>query len=111
MKKIKVVFLLNTKFGFKYSKLFFVVALFYLLTGKIFAQSNLSDVKSKQFRASVVKVDITPNTPKQLLGYGARLSIGVHDRIYHRIIALDDGATQFFLVSSEICLMSPSEYD
>ena len=79
--------------------------------GNILAQSKSSDPSSKGFRASVVKVDITPNTPKQLLGYGARLSTGVHDRIYHRIIALDDGATQFFLVSSEICLMSPSEYD
>jgi hypothetical protein len=63
------------------------------------------------FRAAVVKIDISPGTPKQLLGYGARLSTGIHDRIYHRIVALDDGSTQFFLVSSEICLVSPSEYD
>jgi hypothetical protein len=63
------------------------------------------------FRAAVVKINISPQTPKQLLGYGARLSTGIHDSIYHRIIALDDGTTQFFLVSSEICLMSPSEYD
>ncbi|RYZ75728.1 MAG: hypothetical protein EOP04_32970, partial [Proteobacteria bacterium] len=48
---------------------------------------------------------------KQLLGYGARLSTGIHDPIHHRIVALDDGTTQFFLVSSEICLFSPSEYD
>lgn len=63
------------------------------------------------FRASVVTVDITPNGPKMLLGYAARQSIGVHDRIYHRIVALDDGVTQFFLVSSDICVISPSEYD
>lgn len=63
------------------------------------------------FRASVVKINITPATPKQLLGYGARLSTGVHDSIYHRIVVLDDGITQFYLVSSELCLMSPSEYD
>ncbi len=64
-----------------------------------------------QFRASVVTVDITPTSPKMLLGYSARLSTGVHDRIYHRIIALDDGVKQFFLVSSDICVISPSEYD
>jgi len=90
--------------------IFFVIFLFYMLSGKAFAQQN-SGSKTNGFRASVVKVDISPNTPKQLLGYGARLSTGIHDRIHHRIIALDDGVTQFFLVSSEICLMSPSEYD
>ncbi|HUQ67327.1 MAG TPA: neutral/alkaline non-lysosomal ceramidase N-terminal domain-containing protein [Flavitalea sp.] len=65
----------------------------------------------KGFRAAVVKIDISPSTPKQLLGYSARLSTGIHDRIYHRIIALDDGTTQFFLVATEVCEFSPSEYD
>jgi neutral ceramidase len=63
------------------------------------------------FRASVVTVDITPDGPKMLLGYSARQSTGIHDRIFHRIIAIDDGVTQFFLVSSDICVISPSEYD
>jgi hypothetical protein len=61
--------------------------------------------------AAVVKVEITPDQPQWLLGYGARQSTGVHDRIYHRIAALDDGTTQFYLVSSELCLISPAEYD
>ncbi|MEO8766422.1 MAG: neutral/alkaline non-lysosomal ceramidase N-terminal domain-containing protein [Ginsengibacter sp.] len=63
------------------------------------------------FRASVVKVNISPTTPKQLLGYAARLSTGVHDSIFHHIVALDDGVTQFFLVSTDICVFSPTEYD
>ena len=42
---------------------------------------------------------------------GPRQSTGVHDRIYHRVIALDDGRTQFFLVSSDLCLFSPEIYD
>ena len=63
------------------------------------------------FRASVVKIDITPDKPQWLLGYGPRQSTGVHDRLYHRIVAMDDGATQFFLVSTDICLYSPSVYD
>ncbi|MBK6391380.1 MAG: neutral/alkaline non-lysosomal ceramidase N-terminal domain-containing protein [Saprospiraceae bacterium] len=71
--------------------------------------SGLSTVNS--FRAAVVKKNISPSSPKQLLGYGARLSTGIHDSIYHRIIVLDDGSTQFFLISTEVCLMSPSEYD
>jgi len=90
---------------------FLVIGLFSMLNAKTFAQSNSGSSNLKGFRASVVKVNISPNTPKQLLGYNARLSTGIHDSIYHRIIALDDGVTQFFLVSSDICLVSPSEYD
>ncbi|MDO8994971.1 MAG: neutral/alkaline non-lysosomal ceramidase N-terminal domain-containing protein, partial [Daejeonella sp.] len=81
-------------------QLFFFISIFFF------------SISSKaQFRASVVTVDITPNSPKMLLGYSARQSTGVHDRIYHRIIAMDDGVKQFFLVSSDICVISPSEYD
>ncbi|MFT3702270.1 MAG: neutral/alkaline non-lysosomal ceramidase N-terminal domain-containing protein [Agriterribacter sp.] len=64
-----------------------------------------------QLRASVVKIDITPSDSQYLLGYNERKSTGVMDRIYHRIIALEDGTTQFFIVSSDICLYSPAEYD
>jgi hypothetical protein len=64
-----------------------------------------------QFRASIVKLDITPTNAQYLLGYGERKSTGVHDHIFHRIIALDDGKTQFYLISSDFCLFSPSEYD
>lgn len=63
------------------------------------------------FRASVVKIDITPQTPQWLMGYGPRLSTGVHDPIFHKIVALDDGLTQFFLISSDLCIFSPSVYD
>jgi hypothetical protein len=64
-----------------------------------------------EFRASVVKIDITPDQPQWLLGYGPRQSKGVHDRLHNRILVMDDGKTQFFLISSEICLFSPSVYD
>lgn len=63
------------------------------------------------FRASASKIDITPAGPQWLLGYGPRKSTGVHDRIYHRVLAMDDGRTQFFLVSSDLCLFSPELYD
>ena len=63
------------------------------------------------FRAAASKVDITPNDTQWLMGYAARQSTGIHDRIYHRIVAMDDGATQFFLVSSELCVFSPAVYN
>lgn len=64
-----------------------------------------------EFRAAVVKIDITPTRPQWLLGYAARQSTGVHDPLFHRIVALDDGRTQFFLVSTDIALFSPAFYD
>jgi hypothetical protein len=66
---------------------------------------------SGAFRASAVKVDITPKTPQWLMGYGPRTSTGVHDPIFHRIVAMDDGNTQFYLIVSDLCLFSPGFYD
>jgi len=64
-----------------------------------------------EFRAAVVKKNITPSDTQYLLGYGERKSEGVHDSIFHRIVAIDDGTKQFFIISTDICLFSPSEYD
>lgn len=64
-----------------------------------------------EFRASVVKIDITPDKPQWLLGYAARQSTGVHDPLFHKIVALDDGRTQFYLVSTDVALFSPAFYD
>ena len=84
-----------------------------LLSTITFAQQTTRSASAGQtgFRAAVVKVDITPEDSQNLLGYGARKSTGIHDRIYHRIVALDDGITQIYIVSSDICEVSPSEYD
>jgi len=63
-------------------------------------------------RAAVVKVDITPEKPQWLLGYQARQSTGVHDKLYHRILVLDDGTTELALVSTDICMIgSMAFYD
>ena len=64
-----------------------------------------------EFRAAAVKVEITPDRPQWLLGYAARRSTGVHDPLYHRVLAMDDGKTQFFLASTDIALVSPAFYD
>lgn len=82
-----------------------VAALAMLVAGAAHAASAGS------FRAACVKVDITPDTPQWLQGYGPRQSEAVHDRIYHRIAAMDDGSTTFFLVSTDICTISPTFYD
>ena len=64
-----------------------------------------------EFRAGAAKVDITPGNPQWLMGYGARQSTGVHDRIFHRIAVTHDGATEVVIVASDICVFSPSVYD
>lgn len=60
------------------------------------------NISAQQFRAAVVKKDITPSDAQWLAGFSPRKSTGIHDRIYHRIIALDDGKSQFFLISSDL---------
>jgi neutral/alkaline ceramidase-like enzyme len=82
-----------------------------LVPALLAAASSGAAAQAGSLRASAVKVDITPSSSKWLAGYPARQSTGVHDRLFHRIAALDDGATQFFLVSSDLCLFAPSVYD
>jgi neutral ceramidase len=62
-------------------------------------------------RAAAAKVDITPQTPQWLSGYGPRQSTGVLDPIFHRVVALEAAGTPFYLVSSDLCLFSPTLYD
>lgn len=91
----------------------FLIILAVLLNLPSFSQITAQKEKKpeKVFRASVVKVDITPCDPQYLLGYQERKSTGVHDHIFHRIAVLDDGTTQFLPVSTEVGIFSPLEYD
>ena len=82
-----------------------------LLTLIVIVSRRSFGLRAAQFRASVVKIDISPNKPQWLLGYGPRRSTGVHDHLYHRIMAMDDGVTEFYLISTDICLYSRSVYD
>ncbi len=65
---------------------------------------------SSDFRVGVTKVNITPNTSQNLIGYGPRDSKGVLDSIYHRIVVLEDGIDRFALVSSDLAAISPATY-
>lgn len=70
-----------------------------------------ASAQTPSLRAAAVKVDITPDSAKWLAGYPPRQSTGVHDRLFHRVVAIDDGSTQFFLASTDLCLIAPSVYD
>ncbi|WP_375582401.1 neutral/alkaline non-lysosomal ceramidase N-terminal domain-containing protein [Cyclobacterium xiamenense] len=84
----------------------FSIYLFLILVGV-----SVPVLRAQQLRASVSKVDITPQNSQWLLGYGERKSTGVIDRIFHRVVLLSEGAETFCLISSDICLVSPAEYD
>ena len=86
-----------------------------LLIGALIAVPRLATAQDTKpgttLRAGTAKVDITPQTSQWLSGYQARQSTGVLDPIYHRVLALDAGGTQFYVISSDLCLFSPSLYD
>lgn len=77
----------------------------------LFSSTMITGWAQGNFKASVVKIDITPHDSQNLLGYGPRNSTGTNDPIFHKIVVMDDGTTQFVLISSDICLISPTEYD
>jgi len=64
-----------------------------------------------QLRASFARTNITPSTSKNLLGYGPRMSEGIRDSLYHKVVILDDGVTQFYWVATDICTVAPVIYD
>jgi len=89
----------------------FHCTVFFVLILVMAVSGTLPGEAGGDFRASCVKVDITPEESLWLLGYGPRKSEGVHDRIFHRIAAMDDGKIQFFLVSSDLAAISPAFYE
>lgn len=83
----------------------------FVFLSAVLASCVLYAAEQPTFRAACAKVDITPDTPQWLQGYAPRLSEGVHDRLYHRIAAMDDGTTTFYMVASDLCVISPAFYD
>jgi hypothetical protein len=64
-----------------------------------------------EFRAAAVKIDITPETPQWLLGYGPRQSKSVRDKLYHRIAVMNDGTTTLVIAASDLGAISPAFFD
>jgi len=83
----------------------------YFIRYTLFAMLFSGQIVAQDFQASVVKRNITPEESKYLLGYGERKSSGILDSLYHKIVILDDGDARFYLVSTDVCVISPSEYD
>jgi hypothetical protein len=58
----------------------------------------------KQLRAGAAQVDITPRVGIPLTGFIARQnpSTGIHDRLFARALALDDGEQQVLLITCDL---------
>ena len=83
----------------------------FLILGNVSIAQMINNNSGNNFRAAVVKVNITPTDSQYLLGYSPRKSTAIRDSLYHRILLIDDGKTQFLLVSTDVCIISCSEYD
>src|SRR4029453_17593399 len=75
------------------------------------APSRAAAGQQTAFRAAVAKVEITPQKPTWLSGYGPSQSAGVLDRIHHKLLAFEASGTPFYLISTGPCLFSPAFYD
>ena len=82
----------------------------YLVVLVLFALAPAASARA-DLRAAAVKVDITPKNSQWLIGYQARQSNGVHDNIFHRVLALEAAGTPFYLISTDVCLFSPNFHD
>ena len=106
MKKIKAFFISERRFHGILLLIFFL--LWFVSESKAQLHNNPG---FEGFRAAVLKVNITPADTQNLLGYTPRKSTAIRDSLYHRIIILDDGKLQFVLVSTDIGIISCTEYD
>ena len=68
------------------------------------ASAAQSAEKGQAIQAGVAKIDITPDKPVRMSGYGSRkdLSAGVHDRLYARVVVFESGGERLVLVSTDL---------
>ena len=82
-----------------------IVIVTLLVISFLWAASPSSAAESKGvLRAGIAKMDITPDKPVKMAGYGARtaLSDGVHDPLSARIVAFEGNGERLVLVSSDL---------
>jgi neutral ceramidase len=80
----------------------FVAAFFFLLS--ISGQSSKSSANTGVLSAGIARVDITPDIPVMLYGYASRktLSEGIHDHLFARAVAFENGGKKLVMVSSDL---------
>jgi len=85
--------------------------LWVLISVGMTGEARRAEAETTGFRAACVKVDITPKDSPWLINFSPRRSTGVLDRLYHRVVALDDGRTRFLLIGTDTCGITAPYYD
>jgi neutral ceramidase len=69
-----------------------------------FSLGVCSAASESTLRAGTARIDITPEKPVKMAGYGARtaLSEAVHDPLSARVVAFENNGTRLVLVSSDL---------
>lgn len=76
-----------------------------LIVGLFLTSSSIQSRESGDvLRAGIAKIDITPEKPVKMAGYGSRtgLSKGVHDPLSARAVAFENNGKRLVLVSTDI---------
>jgi len=83
----------------------FSLSLSLILAGLILSENRAEGQGTEGIlRAGVAKIDITPSLPVKLYGYSSRknYSEGVHDRLYARVVAMENGGDRLLMISSDL---------
>jgi len=76
-----------------------------VLISLLFTTSPVQSEESRQIlRAGAAKIDITPEKPVKMAGYGSRkaLSQGIHDPLSARVIIFENNGKRLVLVSTDL---------
>ncbi len=76
----------------------------YLPAAFLGAREAQSAEDGPSVQAGVARIDITPDKPVRMSGYGGRkdLSTGVHDPLYARVVVFESGGERLVLVSTDL---------
>ncbi|WP_090341281.1 neutral/alkaline non-lysosomal ceramidase N-terminal domain-containing protein [Dyadobacter koreensis] len=75
------------------------------------ANEPAADTTSKQIIAGWAKVNITPQTPGPMAGYGKRKGAhyeAVHDSIYVRTVVVDNGISKAAIITADMLIVPPN---
>jgi hypothetical protein len=76
----------------------------YFILGLVLLLPSRANGQGGSLRAGSARVDITPKVPVALAGYAGRkgLSQGVHDPLFARVVAFEQGGRRLVIVSTDL---------
>ena len=86
------------------SKFFFLMAAALLFCFTLGGQGAKSSGATATLKSGIARIDITPDIPVILYGYASRKtpSEGIHDHLFARAVAFENGSRKLVMVSSDI---------